>query len=106
MLLLDFPSTDPNVLPGIRKHSDPIPKVFSIVGWAGDKRRGETEAFFGLGIVSAPDGQVNRLSVLLLALIIDFPVIDYVILKGRQWFGVHEQVMSLLDCELGDRQVP
>ena len=106
MFLLDFPSADPNILPGIWKHPDPIPQVFSIVGRAGDERGGETEVFLGLGIVSAPDGQVNWLSVPQFALLVDFPVVNYVILKSRQWCGIHEQVMPLLGGELGDRRVP
>jgi len=63
VILLDLPPADPNVLPGIRKHSCPIPEVFSVIGQAGDKRRGETEVFLGLGIVGAFDGQIDRLSV-------------------------------------------
>ena len=106
MLLFDFTSADPNVVPRIRKHPDPIPQVFSIVGGAGDERGRKTEVFLGLGIVSAPDSQVDRLPVPQFALLINFPVVNYVILKDRQWCGIHEQVVPLLGCELGDRRVP
>ena len=106
ILSLDFSSTDPNVFPGIRKHPDPIPQVLSKVGRAGDKSGGETEVFLGLGIVSAPDGQVDRLPVPQFAFLVDFPVVNYLILKGRQWCGINEQVVPLLGCELGDRRVP
>ena len=90
MLLLDFPSADPNVLPGIRKHACLIPEVFSVIGRTGDKRSREAEVFLGSGIVRAFDGQIDWLSVAQFALIVDFPVIDYQILEGWQWFRIHE----------------
>jgi hypothetical protein len=56
MLLLDFSATNPNVIPSIRKHINPLPQVFSIVDGAGDERGRERNVFLGLGIVCAPDG--------------------------------------------------
>lgn len=106
MLFPYFPPADPNVLPGIRKHACLIPEVFSIVGWAGDEGGGETEVFLGSGIVGAFDGQIDRLSVPQFALIVNFSVIDYQILEGRQWFGMHEYVVPLFYVCGDRRRVP
>ena len=92
-LLLDLRSTDADVVPAVGLHPDLAPEVLPVIDRVRGEAVGEAVVLLGAWVEGALDRQIDRLAVLLLALLVDLPVVDDVVLVDRAGSEEPEQVM-------------
>ena len=98
---LIFGPPDADLVPAVGLHADLVPEILPVVDRVRDVAVGEAVVLLGPRVVRALDRQVDRLAVLLLALLVDLPVVDDVVLVDRARPEEPEEVMTLLRGDLG-----
>jgi len=99
-IVLDHLAVLADVVPGIHVAAHLLEEVEAVIDGVGDEHVREPEVLLGLRVVGALDGEVDRLAVLLLALLVDLAVVDHVLFVGRPGPKEHEEIVALLRRDL------
>src|SRR5215472_7270478 len=71
-------------------HTRPLPAIFEVKQWSRNPRIGKSKMLFGLGVDRRFESDLRNRTVLAGNRLIDFSVVDCVVLEFRRWPGKNE----------------